>query len=82
MSQKTILKNILQSGKNLTVSEIARLGDMSVESVYKRVADLRNEGYSVYRNENAYGETTYRLGRPSRAIVARAYAAAGAELFV
>lgn len=81
MSQKEVLKNVLTSGRSMTVKQLARKTGMPLESVHKRVADLRSEGYSIYRNENTRGETTYRMGQPSRAMVAMAYAAAGAELF-
>jgi hypothetical protein len=46
-----------------------------------RIAELRAEGYSIYKNKTKNGATVYRLGTPSRAMVAAAYSLMGAQAF-
>jgi hypothetical protein len=45
-----------------------------------RVQELRAEGYSIYTNKTKNG-TAYRLGNPTRAMVATAYAVMGSSAF-
>jgi hypothetical protein len=45
------------------------------------VAELREAGFPVYTNVTKTGKTVYRLGTPSRAMIAAAYTAAGATIF-
>lgn len=68
----------LQSGQRLTQQEAeSRFG---VKSLAARISELRSEGYAVYTNRTAKG-TSYRLGRPSREMVALAYAVEGNRIF-
>ena len=47
-----------------------------------RVSELRSEGHAVYANtRSSDGKTFYRLGTPSRTMVAAAYAAMGSAAF-
>ena len=67
----------LENGTELTGKQIsARYG---VKNARALISSLRMQGYSVYCNQrtNRSGETTskYRLGTPSRAVVAAGYAA-------
>ena len=67
----------LENGTELTGKQIsARFG---VKNVRALISSLRMQGYSVYCNQrtNGSGETTskYRLGTPSRAVVAAGYQA-------
>lgn len=62
----------LQSGERLTAKQIsARYG---VANPHNVVYNLRNQGYAIYANErtNSKGEVKsfYRLGTPTRAVVA------------
>jgi hypothetical protein len=50
-------------------------------SVSARITELRAQGYSIYSNTAKNGKTAYRLGKPSRRMVAAAYAAAGSTVF-
>ena len=66
-----------ENGDELSGKQIsARFG---VKNVRALISSLRMQGYSVYCNQrtNGSGETTskYRLGTPSRAVVAAGYAA-------
>lgn len=53
-----------QSVAGLTVDKIARKAYVTRDAVYKRVHDLRNEGftiYSNYRNVNGVPQLHYRM---------------------
>ena len=67
----------LQAGEELTAKQIR--ARFSAKNPYEVVRQVRHQGYAVYANErtNSKGETKtfYRLGTPSRAMVAAAYAA-------
>lgn len=73
---QTVLK-ALQSGKSLTQKQARSFG---VKSLRARISELRSEGYPVYTNSDAKG-TSYRLGTPSRTMVAAAYALLGNRAF-
>ena len=67
----------LQSGEQLTAKQIsARFG---VANPTATISSLRFAGYAVYANERTDTKgrvtTKYRLGKPSRAIVAAGYRA-------
>lgn len=67
----------LQNGEQLTAKQIAsRFG---VKNPTATVSDLRFAGFAIYANQHTdtKGRTTtkYRLGRPSRAVVAAGYRA-------
>lgn len=72
---------LLSSGRNFTVAQLAGMADTTEKSVTSRIAELRSEGYAIYTNTLKNGKSAYRLGRPSRAMVRAAHAAAGAQLF-
>ncbi len=80
MSQKINLLNALVDGAELTAAQItARFGAANPREV---VRSLREDGYAIYLNKstNSKGVTKgfYRLGTPTRAVVAAGYAALGA----
>jgi hypothetical protein len=78
MSQNERLVRFLSTGRSITPAQArSRFG---IRNLRARVNDLRNEGFCVYTNRNTE-TTTYRLGRPSRAIVAAAYQVAGSRIF-
>ena len=81
MTQKDTILSILKSGRQFTVAQLAGLVNGTPKSVLNRIYDLRSEGHAVYRNETKNGKTAYRLGQPSRQMVAVAFAIAGAEAF-
>jgi len=70
----------LQNGEQLTAKQIA--ARFSSGNPREVVRSLRSKGYAIYANQrtNSKGEskTFYRLGTPTRAMVAAAYAAVGA----
>ena len=86
MSAKQKILNYLSkdSGYNtLTAAQIrARFG---ITNVGARIEELRSEGHCIYTNkktlENGKTITFYRLGKPSREMIAVAHAVYGAEAF-
>lgn len=79
MQQKVL--NVLKTGKQFSPAAIAAQLRTSEATVSARIADLRADGYSIYSNATSAGKTAYRLGRPSRAMVAAAYSAFGSQVF-
>ena len=67
----------LQKGEQLTAKQIA--ARFSVANPTATISNLRFSGYAVYANEHTDTKgrvtTKYRLGRPSREIVAAGYKA-------
>lgn len=71
----------LQKGEQLTAKQIAsRFG---VKNPTATVSDLRFAGFAIYANQHTDTKgrvtTKYRLGRPSRAVVAAGYRALAAS---
>mgnify|MGYP000630839569 CR=1 FL=1 len=71
------LLTALQAGEKLTSAQIAaRFG---IKNPRATVSDLRFQGFAIYANKrtNKRGETftKYRLGTPTRAVVAAGYRA-------
>ena len=67
LSKKQKVLNLLQKGENVAWSTIQNKFDL--ESPRSMVDTLRAEGYMVYGNKVG-GRTYYRIGTPTRAIVA------------
>tara|TARA_E500000178_G_scaffold321405_1_gene345258 strand:+ start:71 stop:454 length:384 start_codon:yes stop_codon:yes gene_type:complete len=67
LSKKQKVLNLLQKGENVAWSTIQNKFDL--ESPRSMIDTLRAEGYMVYGNKVA-GRTYYRIGAPTRAIVA------------
>tara|TARA_B100000073_G_scaffold122616_1_gene99943 strand:+ start:2516 stop:2899 length:384 start_codon:yes stop_codon:yes gene_type:complete len=67
LSKKQKVLNLLQKGENVAWSTIQNKFDL--ESPRSMIDTLRAEGYMVYGNK-VKGRTYYRIGTPTRAIVA------------
>ena len=78
MNQKQRVLNYLQNGNNLTVAEANARGIANVGEV---VRSLREEGNAIYLNKRANGKSFYRLGTPTKQMVAAAFALNGAAAF-
>lgn len=81
MSKTNMVLKAFQNGEELTAMQImARYG---VANPHDVVYNLRSQGYAIYLNErkNARGQITqkYRLGNPSRKVIAAGIAALGVE---
>ena len=82
MSNKARVLEAFQKGEQLTAAQIkARFG---VKNPTATVSDLRYDGYAIYANQHTDTKgrvkTFYRLGTPSRAVVAAGYKALAAGL--
>jgi len=78
--QKSVLKT-LQSGRQFTAGQLAGLFGTTESTVAARVSELRAQGYAIYSNRAKNGKTAYRLGTPSRKMVAMAFAVSGSSVF-
>jgi hypothetical protein len=83
MTKTDSLLAALRTGEELSVAQIRhRFGAGNPHEV---VRSLREQGHAIYLNErkNSKGETVskYRLGKPSRKMVAAAYAILGGAVF-
>lgn len=81
-TQKAKLVRSLKNGAEFTADQIAyRFG---VANPTATINNLRREGYAIYANErtNSLGQTytKYRLGKPTRQMVAAGFALLGAEV--
>lgn len=77
------LQSFLETGASVTAKQIsARFG---LKNPHEAVRSLRASGVCVYSNPAKLSDgrevTKYRIGKPSRAMVAAAAASAGATLF-
>ena len=83
MTKTNQVLTALQNGEQLTANQIA--ARYSVGNPHEVIRSLREKGYAIYLNEckNSKGEITqkYRLGKPSRKMVAAAYAVFGNAAF-
>ena len=77
LTQTQRVLTALQSGESLTAKQIA--ARFKVASPRKIVSNIRYEGFAVYLNKHTdtKGRVThkYRIGKPSREIVAAGYRA-------
>lgn len=71
------LFNALQSGDRITASQAEKR--FGIKNVSAEVSRIRQAGYAVYANQRTAGNnvrvTEYRLGTPSRELVAAGYRA-------
>jgi hypothetical protein len=83
MSLTAKLARHLLKGNEVTAAEIE--GKFGLANPQEAVRQLRLKGYAVYGNKKTLWDgsvtTKYRIGTPSRAMVAAAYQVAGADLF-
>ena len=80
MLKSRVLK-VLQSGRQFTPAQLAGLTGWKEDSIRPRISELRAEGHAIYTNTTKNGKSAYRLGTPSRKMVAAAYKATGSTAF-
>jgi len=84
-SQKDKLITAFNSGSDFTENQIASRLNVSPSRARFLVTELRQDGYAIYRNtktlSNGTPATVYRLGTPSKAMVAAAAQWEGGRLF-
>jgi len=78
---KTRVLKVLKSERNFTPAQLAGLTNTTEDSIRGRISELRAEGHAIYSNTTKNGKTAYRLGSPSRKMVAAAYATMGSDIF-
>lgn len=81
MSLQTKVLNVLRTGKNFSAVAIANQLQTTEGSVVARISELRSQGHAIYSNQTDEGRTAYRLGIPSRRMVAAAFASQGSAVF-
>ncbi|NDC22706.1 MAG: hypothetical protein EB078_07450 [Proteobacteria bacterium] len=79
MTQHEKLINFFNSGKEITHKQAAGL--FGVTNLSARVGELRARGYSIYTNKTKNGKVAFRLGTPSKRMVAMAYLIGGTRAF-
>lgn len=77
MAAKDKILNFLTSGKTLTVAQ-ARF-QYGIKNVGARIHELRSDGHSIYTNHRTLKDgrkiAEYRLGTPSKRVIAAGFAA-------
>ena len=68
LTKKQKVLNLLSKGETVTWSSLRSRFDLT--SPRAMIDQLRTEGHMVYINTTSTGGTTYRIGKPSKAIIA------------
>jgi len=83
MSNTAKLLGAFEQGKEFTAKQIS--ASFKLKNPAEAIRTLRNQGYAIYSNEKTLSNGTkavkYRLGVPSRRMVAAAAQLAGASVF-
>ena len=83
MTNTARVLEVLQTGEALTAKQIG--ARFKIANPRATISALRAEGYAIYLNQHkdTKGRVTskYRIGKPTRKIVAAGYKALGAEAY-
>ena len=83
MTNTARVLEVLEAGEALTAKQIG--ARFKIANPRATISSLRSEGYAIYLNQHkdTKGRVTnkYRLGKPTRKIVAAGYKALGAEAY-
>lgn len=83
MSKQAKLLNHLTTGAELTARQIS--GSFGLKNPHEAIRSLREQGHCIYANKSKLADgtptTKYRLGTPSRRMIALANKVAGASIF-
>jgi hypothetical protein len=83
MTKQSLLLKHLQAGKAFTAKQIA--ASFGIAHPASAVRNLREQGYCVYSNtaklSNGAVAVKYRIGKPSKRMLALAYRVAGTGMF-
>jgi len=82
MSKQDLLLKHLSAGKEFTAKQIS--ASFGIAHPASTIRNLREQGYCVYANPavvNGSEVVKYRIGKPTRAMVALAAQVAGAQAF-
>lgn len=83
MEKKDKLVKFLSTGSGVTARQIT--SSFGLKNPQEAIRKLRNEGYCVYANKTKLADGTqtvkYRIGTPSKRMIAIASRVAGAQIF-
>jgi len=83
MTNTARVLEVLMTGEELTAKQIG--ARFKIANARATISALRSEGYAIYLNEHkdTKGRVTnkYRIGKPSRKVIAAGYKALGAEAY-
>jgi predicted transcriptional regulator len=83
MSKQAKLLSVLYSGKEVTARQIS--GSFGLSNPHDAIYQLRNQGHCIYSNKaklaNGTVTTKYRIGRPTKRMIAIANYFGGSQLF-
>jgi hypothetical protein len=83
MSKQAKLLNYLSTGASVTARQIA--GSFGLKNPHDAIHQLRSQGHCIYSNKATLADgtetTKYRIGRPSKRMVAVANIVLGAQAF-
>jgi len=83
MSRQAKLLKYLESGNSVTARQIE--GSFGLKNPHGAIYNLRNEGHCIYSNPAKLSDgsetTKYRIGTPTKRMVAIAARVAGSQLF-
>jgi hypothetical protein len=83
MSKQAKLLNHLTSGATVTARQIA--GSFGLKNPHEAIRQLRMQGHCIYGNKSKLADgtetTKYRIGKPSKTMIAIANRVAGATVF-
>ena len=82
MSKQNVLLKHLKAGKEFTAKQIT--ASFGIAHPASTIRNLREQGYCVYANDavvNGSKVVKYRIGTPTRAMVALAAAVRGSSVF-
>jgi len=74
MNRTQKLRTALVNGRELSTAQIVAQFGLDAESVRSTISQFRREGLAVYNNSGKY-----RVGTPTKAVVAAGYAVLGAR---
>lgn len=83
MSKQAKLLNYLTTGAEVTARQIA--GSFGLKNPHDAIHQLRNQGHCIYSNKATLSDgtetTKYRIGKPSKRMIAIANRVVGASVF-
>jgi predicted transcriptional regulator len=84
-AKEKILKFLSKDGPYNTLTAAQARARFGIVNVGARIEELRSEGYCIYTNKKTLADgrriTYYKLGKPTKKMIAAAHASLGAEAF-
>jgi predicted ArsR family transcriptional regulator len=84
-AKEKILNYLSKDGPYNTLTAAQARARFGIVNVGARIEELRAEGYCIYTNKKTLTDgrriTYYKLGKPTKKMIAAAHAALGAEAF-